>query len=364
MSARHRIALTLVGVLCLLSLGALAVYAAAKADFSIAVSPSSQTVNQGQATTYTVTVTRVNGFSDPVTLSTSGLPTGASASWKLANGTSSNVVPTNQNSATLTIQTAASTPTGTFKPVVTATGGKITQTTTLTLVVQQVAQPNFTLSTAPASQTISQGDDTSYSVAIARSGGFGGAINLSVAGLPKGATASFTPGGSVSGSSATLQVQTAGNSQTDTYTLTITGTGTIGSSSVSRTAAVTLVVQKSKGFQITGNLGAQLFPGVKRPLNLSLTNPESFDIKVSSISVAVEEATGRAGCSGTQNFKVTQIPAGRYPITVSGGQTRSLSQLGIADADKPQVEMLNRPWNQDVCKGASITLDYSGSAGK
>ena len=58
------------------------------------------------------------------------------------------------------------------------------------------------------------------------------------------------------------------------------------------------------------------------------------------------------------------MPAARYPITLPAGQTRTLSQLGVADADRPQVEMLDRPWNQDACKNAAITLDYSGSAGK
>ena len=109
---------------------------------------------------------------------------------------------------------------------------------------------------------------------------------------------------------------------------------------------------------------ASLAPGLKRPLNLSLTNPENWDIKVTNLVVSIEEATSKAGCSGTQNFKVTQVPATRYPITLPAGQTRTLTQLGVADADKPQVEMLNRPWNQDVCKGASIILDYSGNGTK
>ena len=362
-SARRRICLTLLGVLCLFGLGAYAVYAAGKADFSIAASPSSQTVSQGQSTTYTVTVTRVNGFADPVTLGLSGLPSGATGTWKLANGTASNVVPSNQNSATLTVQTSSSTPTGTTHPVVTATSNKLSHTADLTLVVQPAAQPNFALSVSPASQTISQSDSVSYAVTITRSGGFTGPVSFGVNGIPKGATATFSPS-STSGNSSTLLVDTSGGTQADNHTLTITGSGTIGSGSVSRTAAVTLVVQKNKGFQISGNLGASLAPGLKRPLNLSLTNPENWDIKVTNVVVSVEEATSKAGCSGTQNFKITQVPASRYPITLPAGQTRTLTQLGVSDSQKPQVEMLNRPVNQDVCKGASIVLAYSGSGTK
>jgi hypothetical protein len=365
-SARRKLCLTLLGVLCLFSLGAFAVYAAPKSDFSIAASPSSQTVTQGQATTYTVTVTRVNGFADPVTMSVSGLPSGATGSWKLSNGTSSNVVPSNQSSATLTVQTAASTPAGTSQPVVTGTSGKLSHTTNVTLTVQPAAQPNFAVAGTPASQTVVQGDQTSYSVSVNRTGGFSGAVSLSVSGLPKNAIASWSPSATIPGasSSATLQVQTAGDSKEGNYTLTITGTGTIGSSSASRSATVTLVVQKNQDFQITGNLGALLGPGRKAPLNLSLSNPNNFAIQVTNLAVAVEEATSKPGCSGTQNFKITQIPAARYPITLPQGQAKTLTQLGVSDADKPQVEMLNRPLNQDVCMTASIKLDYSGSATK
>jgi uncharacterized membrane protein len=365
-STRRKLCLTLLGVLCLFGLGAYAVYAAPKADFSIAASPSSQTVTQGQATTYTVTVTRTNGFADPVTLSVSGLPTGATGSWKLASGTASNVVPSNQGSATLTVQTAASTPAGTSHPVVTATSGKLSHTTSLTLVVQPATQPNFAISATPASQTVVQGDQTSYGVSVSRTGGFGGAVTMSVSGLPKNAIVSWSPSATIPGSSssATLQVQTASDSKEGNYTLTITGTGTIGSSSASRSATVTLVVQKNQDFLITGDLGSLLAPGRKAPLNLSLSNPNNFAIKVTNLTVAVQEATSKAGCSGTQNFKVTQIPASRYPITLPQGQAKTLSQLGVADADKPKIEMLDRALNQDACRTATIKLDYSGSASK
>src|SRR5919108_122270 len=99
-SASGRAGLTLLGVLTVLALSAYAVYAAGgKADFSIAASPSSQTVSQGQAATYTVTLSRLNGFTGSVSLSASNLPSGATASWSLSDGTTSNVVPSSLNSA-------------------------------------------------------------------------------------------------------------------------------------------------------------------------------------------------------------------------------------------------------------------------
>ena len=359
--------MTLLGVLALTGLAAYTVLAAGgKQDFTIAASPSSQTVTKGQATAYTVTVTRVNGFTGPVTLSVTGLPAAASATWRLPDGSSSNVVPPSLNSATLNVQTGAGTPNGDAQPVIKATSGNLTSTTTLTLAVQPPAQPNFTLSASPATRAVVQSDDATYGLDVSRTGGFAGAVSLAVTGLPKNATATWSPSATVSGSSgsATLVVQTAGNTSADTYTLTITGTGTVSGSTVSRSAAVTLIVQKNQTFGISGNLAGTLTPGRKIPLDLSLTNSQGFDIKVASVAVTVEESTNRPGCSGTQNFKVTQIPARRYPISLAAGQTRTLTQLGVADADRPQVEMVNRPWSQDACKNATITLSYGGSAAK
>jgi uncharacterized membrane protein len=365
-SARRTVGPALVVVLAVLIAGAYAVYAAGKADFSIAASPASQTVSQGQTATYTVTVTRVNGFTGSVSLAASNLPSGATATWQRSDGTSSNVVPPSLNSATLKIQTASTTPNATSQPLITATSGKLTHTTTVTLVVQSASRPNFTLAASPASQSVLQGDQTTYSLNVNRTGGFNGSVSLSIAGLPQGAVASWSPSTAVSGtsSSATLQIDTARKTQPGSYDLAVTGTGSVNGTTVSRSAAVALVVEKSESFDIAGSLGAQLAPGVTAPLNLSLTNPYKFDLRITNLAVALQESTSKPGCSGTENFKVTQIPAARYPITLPGKETKTLAQLGVADGDRPKVEMLDRPWNQDACKNATVTLDYSGSAGK
>ena len=366
-SARRKLGAALLAVAVVCGLGAYAVFAAgAKPDYSIAASPASQTVNKGQAATYAVSVTRRNGFAGSVRLRVTNHPSGATASWKLSNGTNSNVVPPSVNGATLRIQTASNTPKGISKLGIEGTSGNLRHTTTVSLVVQLATQPNFAVSGSPASRSVLPGDSTAYSVKVNRTGGFSGPVSLSVAGLPSGATASWAPSKTVPGTSsgATLQVDTASNANTGSYNLVIKGTATIAGHAASRLATVMLVVQESQSLQIAGNLGVQLAPGTKAPLNLTLSNPNNFGVKVTDLTVAVEEDTGRAGCSGTQNFGITQIPAARYPITLPAGQTKTLTQLGIADGDQPQVEMLNQPWNQDACKNATIALDYGGSARK
>jgi hypothetical protein len=197
-------------------------------DFSLSASPASQSVLQGGSTSYSVTVTPTGGFTGSVTLSVSGLPSGATGTF--------NPNPTTATS-TLNVSTAATTPTGSYVLTITGTSGALTRTTTVTLVVQPPAAADFSLSPSPASQTVIQGAATSYTINIARTGGFTGAVTFSISGLPAGATGTFNPNPATATSS-TLNVTTAATTPTGSYVLTITGT----SGALTRTTTVTLVV--------------------------------------------------------------------------------------------------------------------------
>jgi hypothetical protein len=95
-------------------------------NFTLGASPLSRTVRQGSSTSYTVTITTSGGFSGPVTMSVSGLPSGATGSFSPNPATTS---------STLTVRTSRSTPTGTFNLTVMGIGGGLTRTTTVTLTV-------------------------------------------------------------------------------------------------------------------------------------------------------------------------------------------------------------------------------------
>jgi uncharacterized membrane protein len=85
--------------------------------------------------------------------------------------------------------------------------------------------------------SIKQGTSGSYTVTITRTGGFTGAVQLSVSGLPSGVTAVFSPN-PATGNTATLTVTAAATASTGSFALTITGT----SGTLSHTASATLVV--------------------------------------------------------------------------------------------------------------------------
>jgi subtilase family serine protease len=96
-------------------------------DFSLSASPSSQTVKHGRSTSYTITVTALNGFNGSVSLSVSGLPSGASGTFS-PNPTSS--------SSTLSVRTSSSTPAGTYTLTISGSSGGTTHSTKVTLGVR------------------------------------------------------------------------------------------------------------------------------------------------------------------------------------------------------------------------------------
>jgi hypothetical protein len=98
-------------------------------DFSVSASPSSRTVTRGSSTTYDVTVALSSGLTQLVSLSVSGLPSGASSSFSPASGYPS-------FTSTLTVSTAISTSAGTYTLTITGSGGGKTHQTTVQLLVQ------------------------------------------------------------------------------------------------------------------------------------------------------------------------------------------------------------------------------------
>ena len=106
--------------------GTASVTVTAGPDFSLSVSPSSQTAARGTTATYVVTITPANGFSGAVGLSLSGQPSGVTVAFSPNPATSS---------STLSLVLAPNGSRGTFTLTITGTGGGLTHTATATLTV-------------------------------------------------------------------------------------------------------------------------------------------------------------------------------------------------------------------------------------
>jgi len=99
-------------------------------DFSLAVSPTTQSVVRPNSVTYTVNLGSANGFSGNVSLSVSGLPSKTNGSFSpnpvtlTSGGTGSSV---------LTITTQRNGPTGAFTLTITGTNGGVSHSQNVTL---------------------------------------------------------------------------------------------------------------------------------------------------------------------------------------------------------------------------------------
>jgi hypothetical protein len=199
-------------------------------DFSISLTPSSQSVVQGNGANYTATITPANGFSDTVSFSVSGVPSGTTASFTPATVSG-------QGTSTLNVTTTSSTPLGTYTLTINASSPSLNHSVTGTLTVK--SNQDFTLSASPSSLSIARGNSGSYTVSIAALQGFTSSVSLKVTGVPGRVTASFNPA-TVSGSGfSVLKMQAGRRSRAGTYKLTITGT----SGSLAHSTTVTLVLK-------------------------------------------------------------------------------------------------------------------------
>ena len=130
------------------------------ADFEATAEPSSQTIAQDESTQYTVSLTSLNGFDSPVTLSVAGLPSGATAAF-----TPESVTPSGES--TLEVSTSASTPAGTYELTIKGEGGGKTHSTTVTLIIKEL---KISIEKTADKATVSPGETVTFTIKLQNKG--------------------------------------------------------------------------------------------------------------------------------------------------------------------------------------------------
>src|SRR5207302_6615949 len=133
---------------------------------------------------YTVSVSALNGFTGSVGFSVSGLPAGVTSAFNPATVSGS-------GSSTMTLTTTSGAVPGNYPLTITATSGAISHTANVTLTV--TAAPDFSVTAAPPSQSVTAGTSAGYTVSVSALNGFTGSVGFSVSGLPAGVTPAFNP---------------------------------------------------------------------------------------------------------------------------------------------------------------------------
>ncbi len=136
-------------------------------DFQLTVNPSSRTVVHGSQATYDVTVTPQNGFTGTVMLDASGLPANASASFQSA---SLNITDASPKTTTLTVTTAANTPSGSFALNLGSTSGQLSHTTPATLNVVAPDDADIAVSQSVSPNPAQTNSDIKYTITVTNNG--------------------------------------------------------------------------------------------------------------------------------------------------------------------------------------------------
>ena len=133
---------------------------------------------------------------------------------------------------------------------------------------------------------------------------------------------------------------------------------------VSAAASYTFKVTKDSStsgtpFQITGSVSG-LTIGEWQPVAVRVTNPNSNPIYVSALTFTVSADSTPTGCSSASNIETQQSNVSTsLQLVVPANGFVDLPAQGVL---RPQMRLKDLSSNQDICKGKSFTLAFTGSA--
>jgi len=210
-------------------------------NFSVTAPPVSQSVTAGTSATYTTTITPMGGYTGNVTLSATGLPSGATASFKPAT------VAVGASAATsiMTVATTASIATGIYPITVTATDGTLTNTAYPELTINPPC-----LAPAATSQKVTVPANGAVAITLAGTLGSGCAATDTLS-----STVTVNPShGVLTGTAPNLfYTPTGGFAGSDSFSFTVTDANAV--TTTSSAAAVTVTVGASvSGAPVLGSL--------------------------------------------------------------------------------------------------------------
>jgi len=189
-----------------------------------------------------------------------------------------------------------------------------------------VAADDFSISANPSAVSASAGTSTTSTISTAVAAGGAQSIDLSAAGLPAGATATFDPATITAGGSSTLTISTDAATPTGPFDITVTATG----ASATHTTNVALTVDPaiSDDFSIAADpTSVTVTAGDSGTSTVSTAvtsgNAQSVDVSISGLPVGAtadfSPASLTAGGSSTLTLSSdTTTAPGSYDLVITG----------------------------------------------
>lgn len=195
--------------------------------FTVSLSATSLTIDQGGSGSITATIARSGGHSASISLSTEGVPAGITATFAPSD------ISASTTTATLNVSVAVTTAPGSYS--FTARGQSSSgDPRTATVNITVMPKPAVAVALSAATATVQQGGSTSYTATVSRTN-FTGAVAVAVTGAPAGTTTTVTANNDVH----TIAVNVGAATAAGTYTLTTTASGA-GITAVSATFSLTV----------------------------------------------------------------------------------------------------------------------------
>jgi subtilisin family serine protease len=152
-------------------------------DFSMSITPASQTIGTTDFTAYTLNLQSINGYGQAIQLTCSGLPSGTVCPF----GNVPYFPGSQGNPFQIHTQNALA---GTYNFTITGTSGSLVHTASAQLIV---SSGNFSGSISPTSATISVGGSQNFNVQLNSLSNFQGQVSLSCVSPPNGISCQFAP---------------------------------------------------------------------------------------------------------------------------------------------------------------------------
>lgn len=276
------------------------------AGFTVALSSTTLSVEQGGNGSVTATIARTGSFAGTVNLSVEALPTGITASFNPA------AITAGTTQTTLTVTAAASVAPGSYNFTIRGQAAGVNDQRTATVAVTVTARPAIAMTLSSATSTAQQGANATFTATIARTN-FTGAVAVAITGA-NAITPTVTNVGDVY--TITLAVNPLALIGPQTLTVTATGTGV-----TAATATHTITVTAAPPASIT-----------------VAASPTAITMQAGSAAQDVTLTITRVNFTGTvvtavQSGLVTGLTATVSPTGPQQGNTATVSfQAGVNTA--------------------------------
>ncbi|OLB72205.1 hypothetical protein AUI06_01900 [archaeon 13_2_20CM_2_52_21] len=329
-------------------------------DFALTASPSNLAITAGSSGFSTITLSSLGGFTGTINLAASISPSGPAISLSVSSIALS---AGGSGTSTLTVSTTTSTASGSYTVIVSGVSGTVSHSTTLSVMVNPVSKPDFSIGPSGVNIGLAQGASTFQPVTLTSLGGFTGTVSLtdsvSSSGLTLGlsqTSVTLTSGGTAS---STLTISTTSSTPPGSYTITITGTS--GSISHAITVSVT-VFSNQPDFTIAANPSFLTVPAGTPATSIINTGAvNGFNSNVILTLATSQGLTGSIsptsiGPNGQATLTVTAPVIGNYTATVTG-TSGSLSHSTIVfvkvTSNAPDFTITANPTSLTIVPGAS-----------